>query len=278
MKDPLGFLSWVVAAAVLASSGCDRFKRGTVLAKVGKLKITESEFRRKLAEVKPEYQNYVLTPNGRRQFLDILIREKMILAAAVDSGVTRAPDFKAQFDKIEAEEADRLAEGRDYLLTRLWFEELRRKGVLSVSEAEVRQYHARHPNEVDVRHILLATPEEAEVVLKKARAGTNFAGLAQAKSLDADTAASGGRMHPALYGEIIPELEDVVFSSKVGEVVGPVRSKFGYHVLRKEAQRTIPFANVEERIRRVLEKAKLDDHLKTLQSRYRVEVLDAQFH
>ncbi|MBI3550369.1 MAG: peptidylprolyl isomerase [Elusimicrobia bacterium] len=272
--------AWGAALLLLSwsASGC-KPRREPVLAKVGKLAITEPEFQRRLAEVTPEYQNYVLTPNGRRQFLDILIRQKMILSAATDAGMQKTPEFKAQMDRLKAEEAERVAEGRDYLVTQLWLSDLRRKGVLSVSEEEVRHYHQSHPNEVQVRHILLSTPEEAEVVLKMTRSGGNrFASIAQTKSLDADTAASGGKMSPAIYGEIIPELEDVVFRSKVGEIVGPVKSKFGYHILRKETEKPIAFPMAEERVRRVLEKAKLDEHLRSLQSRYHVEVLDAQFN
>jgi len=245
------------------------------LARVGKLSITETEFRRKLNEVAPEYQNYVLTPNGRRQFLDVLIREKMILAAAADSGVRATPDFKSELDRLKTEEAERLSEERDYLLTRMWLEDLRKKGVLAVTDEDARQYYDHHPMEIRVRHILVATPEEAEALLRRARGGGNFASLAQEKSLDAETASHGGEMKPAIYGEIIPELEDVVFKTKVGETVGPVRSKFGYHVLRKEREYRIQFQAAEERIHHVLEKQKLDQHLQSMQSRYPVEVTDA---
>ena len=265
-------------AALLAGClvwGC-RFHRDPVLAKVGKWKITESEFQRKLGEVAQEYQNYVQTPAGRKRFLDVLIREKMILAAATDSGAGSSPEFRAEMDRLRAEEAARLAEGRNYLLTRLWLDDLRRRGVIAVSAEEVRQYNRKHPYEVKVRHILFDAPKEAEAALHRLRGGANFAAMAKDKSVDADTAAMGGLMRPAIYGEIIPELEDVVFQARVGEIVGPVRSKFGYHVLRKESQRRIPFDEAESRIRRVLEKEKLDQYLQSLQSRYPVEVFDAQ--
>ena len=158
----------------------------------------------------------------------------------------------------------------------LWREELRQKGVLRVTDDEVKEKHGRHPNEVAVRHILYATPEEAEAGLKKLRGGANFALLAK-DSLDADTASDGGKMRPALYGEIIPELEDVVFHSRVGELVGPVRSKFGYHVLKKESEKPTKLPDVQDRIRIILEKQKLDQHLQTLQARFPVEVVDVQF-
>lgn len=277
MLDYPGMRKFAGFALIALLAACQS-RDSKVVAKVGKLSITETEFRRKLSEVAPEYQNYVMTPNGRRQFLDVLIREKMILAAAGDSDVRTSQPFKAEMDKLKAELAERLAGGREQLLTQLWLDDLRKKGILGVSDEEVRQYHEQNPYEVDVRHILLATAEEAEAILKKIKGGQNFAAMAQTKSLDADTAVNGGRMPPVIYGEVIPELEDVTFKARVGETVGPIKSKFGYHLVRKETQRPTSFSKIEERIRKVLEKQKLDRHLQSLQSRYPVEVMDVQLN
>ncbi|MBI5630988.1 MAG: peptidylprolyl isomerase [Elusimicrobia bacterium] len=266
---------WVLALAGLSGLACGR--KEPLVATVGPLKITRAEFRRKLAEVAENYQNYVLTPNGRRQFLDILIREKLILAAARASDVPKSQEFLAQMERLRADEEERLREGKEYLLTRLWLEELRAKGVLKAGEEDARDYHRRHPVEVQVRHILLATPEEAEVAAKKARGGANFAMLAKSKSLDSATASDGGRMRSSLFGEVIPELEDVVFRTKVGEISGPIKSKFGYHVLKKEGERRLSFAEARERIERLLEKQKLDRHLQSVQEKFPVEVLDEEF-
>ena len=267
-----------ISALIPALLFACKMQEGKVIAKVGKLTLTDVEFRRKLTEVAPEYQNYVMTPNGRRQFLDVLIREKMILAAAGDSDTRHGPQFKTEMDRLKAEMAERLATGREYLLTQLWLEELKKKGTLSVTDEEVRQHHGQYPAEVEVRHVLLATAEEAEAALRKIKGGASFAMIAQTKSLDAETASTGGKMKPVIYGEIIPELEDVAFKARVGETVGPVRSKFGYHIVKKESQRNLPFDKSEERVRRVLEKQKLDRHLQSLQSRYPVEVMDVQLN
>ncbi|MBI4346507.1 MAG: peptidylprolyl isomerase [Elusimicrobia bacterium] len=261
-------------AFVAAFAACKG--REPVVAKVGGLTITESEFRSKLADVAPDYQNYVLTPNGRRQFLDVLIREKLILAAATDSGVQRSNEFKTEWTRIMDEDERALRQAREKLMIQLWREELRQKGVLRVPDEEVRDKHARFPKEMFVRHILFGSAEDAEAALKKLRGGASFAVLAK-DSLDADTAADGGKMRPALHGEIIPELEDVVFRGKVGELVGPVRSKFGYHILKKEAEKPTKLEDVQDRIRIILEKQKLDQHLQSLQARFPVEVIDVQF-
>jgi parvulin-like peptidyl-prolyl isomerase len=265
----------IVVAAAAFFAACK--PQDPVIAKVGSTTITQSEFQRKLADVSQGYQNYVVTPNGRRQFLDILIREKMILAAAQASDVRKSAEFRTQLDRLRSEEEDRLREGRDYLMTSLWLEQLRDKGVVKASEDEARDWHRKHPVEVEVRHILVATPAEAEALAKKARGGANFALLAKSNSLDAATAADGGKMPPAIYGEIIPDLEDAVFRMRSGEVIGPIKSKFGYHVLRKDAEHTLKFEDAQERIMRLLEKQKLDRYLQSIQDKFPVEVVDEQF-
>jgi len=269
-------MRYLLAVLALVVCGCRNSREG-VVAKVGAAKITQSEFQRKLAEVAQDYQNYVATPNGRRQFLDILIREKLVLAAAQASSIPKSVEFRMQLDRLKAEEEERLNEGREYLLTRLWLDDLRRTGVIQVSEGEIRDYHRKYPVEVEVRHILLATPTEAEELAKKARAGANFANLAKARSLDAATATEGGRMQPSIYGEIIPDLEDIIFRMRIGEVGGPLKSKFGYHVIRKDAERRLDLATAHDRIAKLLEKQKLDRTLQSFQEKFPVEVVDEQF-
>lgn len=264
-----------VPLALLAAS-CRQKEEQPLVARVGKAVITEAEFRDKLAEVNPDYQNYVLTPHGRRQFLDVLVREKLILQAARADGVYASPEFRDRMEQLRREEERKLDEARDYLLSKLWLDKLRRQGTLGVSDAEVAAFHKRNPTEVVVRHILLATAEEAEAVVKRVRSGESFPKLAQEHSLDSDTAADGGRMAPALFGEVIPELE-IVFKMRLREIAGPVRSKFGYHVVVKEGERRQPLSAVKDRIRNILEKQKLDAHLQSLQAAFPVEVLDAQF-
>jgi foldase protein PrsA len=254
-----------------------RGEKDPVIARVGKLKITQSEFQRKLGEVSQGYQDYVLSPSGRRQFLDVLIREKLVLAAAQQSEVPRSAEFRAQLEKLRKEEEDRVREGGDYLLTSMWIDDLRRRGELKVDESDVRDYLIKHPVEVDMRHVLLATPEAAAAVAKRLRGGANFAKVAKEESLDAATAADGGKLPTSLYGEVIPELEEVVFRMRTGEIGGPLKSKFGYHVLRKDGEKKVSLEEGRARVARLLEKQKLDVHLQSIQSKFPVEVVDEQF-
>jgi foldase protein PrsA len=266
-----------LAVLLALSFAACRGEKDPVVARVGKLKITQSEFQRKLGEVSQGYQDYVLSPSGRRQFLDVLIREKLVLGAAQQSEVPRSAEFRAQLEKLRKEEEDRVREGGDYLLTSMWIEDLRKRGELKVDENDVRDYLIKHPVEVDMRHVLLGTPEAAAQVAKRLRSGANFAKVAKEESLDAATAADGGKLPTSLYGEVIPELEEVVFRMRTGEIGGPLKSKFGYHVLRKDGEKKVSLEDGRARVARLLEKQKLDNYLQTVQAKFPVEVVDEQF-
>ena len=268
--------AYILLIPALLLAAC-RGEKDPVVARVGKLKITQSEFQRKLGEVSQGYQDYVLSPSGRRQFLDVLIREKLVLAAAQQSEVPRSAEFRAQLEKLRKEEEDRVREGGDYLLTSMWIEDLRRRGELKVDENDVRDYLIKHPVEVDMRHVLLGTPEAAAAVAKRLRAGANFAKVAKDESLDGATAGDGGKLPTSLYGEVIPELEEVVFRMRTGEIGGPLKSKFGYHVLRKDGEKKVSLEEGRARVARLLEKQKLDAHLQAIQAKFPVEVVDEQF-
>jgi peptidyl-prolyl cis-trans isomerase C len=265
----------ILLTAAVFLAGC-RNSSDPVLAKVGSLPVRESEFKSRLSEVSPEYQAFVATPTGKRQFLDILIREKLILAAAGKSGIPKSKEFREELSRLRAEEEARLKEAREILLRQMWHEQLRAAGIIGVTEGEIREYHRRNSKEVQIRHIQCATPQEAEQALRVLRSGENFAALAKARSTDAATASNGGLLPPAIYGEIIPDLEDVSFRMHVGEMSGPIKSKFGYHVLRKDWEKELPIDAVRPRIARVLEKQKLDKHLQSLQDKFPVEVFDEQ--
>ncbi|HVA65729.1 MAG TPA: peptidylprolyl isomerase [Elusimicrobiota bacterium] len=256
-------------------SACRR--QGPVVAKVGDLVITRAEFNQKLSEVAPPYQKYVSTPAGRRQFLDVLIKEKMVLAAAENSGVSKSADFKRDIAEIKENEARQFTRERDYLLTRAWRKELADRGITQVSDAEVAAYYKKYPYEVSIKNILVEDPNEADQILKKLQKGASFSALAKKYSIDSASSENGGKMPPMLYGEIIPELQDVVFHMRVGELSGPIRTKFGYHVLYKVSETRVPLSEVEERIRGILEKGKLDKYLRSIENRFPVEVVDEEF-
>lgn len=98
------------------------------------------------------------------------------------------------------------------------------------------QYEQRRAEfeQASVRHILVETQAEAQDVIARLEAGEDFAALAQELSLDPGSAEAGGSLGLAPRGSYVPPFEEAVWGgpAEVGEVLGPVETDFGFHVIR----------------------------------------------
>lgn len=84
----------------------------------------------------------------------------------------------------------------------------------------------------DARHILVETEAEAVSALGALRAGESFADLARAISTDPGSGARGGELGETFVGNYVPEFRKAIEEAEIGELVGPVQSEFGYHILQ----------------------------------------------
>lgn len=266
MKRLLTLLGAVLALA--ACSGQD----GKVVARVGSEKITETYIQEKFAEISPAAQTYLATKPGRKQFLDVLIHERMMLMAARKSRVASSEDYKGRVRQKEAEMKQTLQDYKDFMLTRMWVEDMR-SNELKVTDEEVRAYYEKYPYKVTLAHILLSDSEEGEKVVRKLKAGADFEQTARQYSLDKDAV----RLPAVMYGEFMPELEDMAFKMKVGETQGLVKTALGYHIIKKLAQEKTAPAEAMERVRKILEKKKFDTYLAKFQEKTKVEVTDENY-
>ena len=87
-------------------------------------------------------------------------------------------------------------------------------------------------SEVRARHILVETDKEAEELIKRIKKGEDFSELAKKFSKDRGSAEMGGDLGFFGKGRMVPEFEKVVFGLKTGEVSGPVKTRFGYHIAK----------------------------------------------
>jgi hypothetical protein len=85
---------YIAVLAAAAAAGLSACKDNTpVVAKVGGVSITEATVNQKLAVTPPAYQNYVATPLGRKQFIDAIVRETVMVEAAKRAGVAKRPEY-----------------------------------------------------------------------------------------------------------------------------------------------------------------------------------------
>lgn len=147
------------------------------------------------------------------------------------------------------------------------------QAVAAVSDAEVDAYYKEHgaefeqPKRLRVAHVLVRVPPvggseaensakaKIEDVIRRARAGEDFAKLAREVSEDKASAVQGGDLGFVGPGELVAPFEQAAFALKKGEISGPVRTPFGYHAIRvldvREGGKT-PLKEVAAKIREEL--------------------------
>jgi peptidyl-prolyl cis-trans isomerase D len=176
-----------------------------------------------------------------------------ITLAAAKYGETATPDDAAVKAYYDAHKPDYMTpETVDLRYAEISLSQLSAK--VSVSEEQLKAYYEdqktktperfTQPEQRRVRHILLtvsdpkddaAVKAKAEAILKRAQAGEDFAKLAKENSQDPGSAAQGGDLGFSERKVFVPEFADAAFGMKEGEIKGPVKTQFGYHILKLDA-------------------------------------------
>ena len=100
--------------------------------------------------------------------------------------------------------------------------------------------------EVRARHILVPTEDEAKAILAEIKKGTDFAELAKQKSKDPGAAAEGGDLGYFTKEQMVPEFAEAAFKLDKGQVSEPVKTQFGWHIIKVEDKRTKPVPEFEQ--------------------------------
>lgn len=258
------------------------------------------------------------TEEAERQILDQLINVRLVVATATaaDKAAGKAAAekrFAASRAKLGSEEAleaqlKQMELTRQELLAK-WTEALTAEAVLkrefkiNITDQEIRSFYDEHPNQFEVpetvraSHILLATidlktsapltDEEkaakhktAEALLKRARAGEDFAKLAKEYSEDPVSKARGGE-YTFAHGQMAPEVEAAAFAMSTNQIGDIVTSSYGYHIIKvseKIPTHKIAFANAASDIKNVLTQHAIEeqfpDYIAELRKAAGVEILD----
>jgi peptidyl-prolyl cis-trans isomerase C len=99
--------------------------------------------------------------------------------------------------------------------------------------------------EVHARHILVPTEDEAKAIEDQLKKGADFATLAKEKSKDPG-AAEGGDLGYFTHDQMVPEFADVAFKLDKGQISDPVKTQFGWHIIKVEDKRTKPTPTFDE--------------------------------
>lgn len=213
-----------------------------VVARVDGQPIFEADIALADEEIGAQLQNY--PPAVRRKVLIEFLIENQLFAKAAGAGkVADSTAFK-----------QRMAYWNRRMLRDTYFEEMIQKGI---TDAEVKKFYdekvasAASGEEIKASHILVATEDKAKEILELLGRGSEFAELAKQYSTDPGSKDSGGSLGYFTKGRMVPAFEAAAFQLKVGEVSLPVKSQFGWHIIRVDDRRQRkppPFEAVKERI------------------------------
>lgn len=232
---------------VLLVISCAKKDDGKALATIDGEKVTLQEFNKELDKIPANMKMLVASESGKKNYLDRLIVKKLLLKEASKAKIESEKDFQERVNDIKEQ---------------LLIETLLKKKITAdtqMTEDDLKKYYDEHKEEfrkdreINTRHILLKTEEEAKQVQGKLQKGEDFTELAKKYSIDPNVKQSGGEIGFQPKGSLIPEYESAAFKlTKVGQVSGIVKTQFGYHIIRLEGVKPpdyVPFVEVKDFIK-----------------------------
>ncbi|MDB5573473.1 MAG: PpiC-type peptidyl-prolyl cis-trans isomerase [Tardiphaga sp.] len=257
----------LVAGFSLAGPSAVAQDANPVLAKVNGSEIRQSDVAIAEEELAPSLAQ--MDPATKKDnVLSFLIDMKIVAKAAEDKKIADRDDFKARL----AFARNRLL--MDNLLSVEGKAATNDEAMKKVYEDAAKQITGEQ--EVRARHILVETEAEAKAVEDELKKGVDFAELAKKKSKDPG-AADGGDLGFFTKDQMVPEFSAVAFAMEPGKVSDPVKSQFGWHVIKVEDKRSRQapdFAQVKPQIETYVTRKAQADYVTKLRAEAKVERMD----
>ena len=238
-----------------------------VLAKVNGSEIRQSDVTLAEEELGPSLAQ--MDPASKKEnVLAFLIDMKIVSKAAEAKKIEDRDDFKA-----------RLAFARNRLLMDNL---LAAEGKAATTEEAMRKVYdeaakqIEGEQEVHARHILVETEDEAKAIVAELKKGADFAELAKKKSKDPG-ASDGGDLGFFTKDQMVPEFSAVAFSLEPGKISDPVKSQFGWHVIKveeKRARKAPDFDQVKGQIETYVTRRAQAEYVAKLRETAKVERMD----
>ena len=255
---------------VLGSAAVPAWADEKVVATVNGHAISEADLALAEAEIGNELGN--LPESTRRRVLVEFMIENQLFAEAAEAEKLGSG---ADFDK-------RMAFWRQRALRDTYFEKTVKASIgedaaRAIYEDKVKQLNPE--DEVQARHILVASEDEANKLIARIAAGEDFAQLAKENSGDAGSKTQGGMLGYFGKGQMVPQFEDAAFALQKGEVSKPVQSQFGWHVIKVEDRRQKPppsFDEVKDRLIGSMVQSKAQNIASELRGKAKIEYVDPE--
>ncbi|VTU25804.1 peptidylprolyl isomerase [Variovorax sp. RA8] len=208
-----------------------------------------------------------VTPEMQGQLREEVVAREIFMQEAQKQGLDSTDDYKNQLELA-----------RQAILIRQLFEGYRKANAVSDAEAQA-EYDkfvaANGGKEYKARHILVEKEDQAQKILADLKKGAKFEDLAKKQSKDPGSGANGGDLDWAAPASFVPEFSEAMIKLKKGETTpAPVKSQFGYHIIRVDDVRQAQLPKLEEvkpQIVQQLQQQRLQKYQEELRAKAKVE-------
>ncbi len=210
------------------------------------------------------------TPEQQRDYLIAYVSDLVLVAKAAEGkNLASSPEF-----------GRRVAYLRSKALMEMM---LKSEASAAATEPEMRKVYddatkqMKPQEEVHARHILVETETEANTILADIKKGGDFAAIAKEKSKDPGAKAEGGDLGYFTADQMVPEFSTAAFKLEKGQLSEPIKTQFGWHIIKLEDKRAKPvptFEQVKDQIQTYVVQKAQAELITKLRSEGKVERLD----
>jgi peptidyl-prolyl cis-trans isomerase C len=241
--------------------------QAAVVATVNGKSITDEDLQSIVSNV-PEVQkqNLLNQPASRKQLISTLIDQELMYQDALSKKIDSSKEFITAMNAFK----------KQALVNLLVSKQLAPK----VTNDAVKNYYTKNKlkytnDQVHAQHILVDSEKDALAILSEVKKpGVDFQKVAETKSKDPSAKNNRGDVGFFARDMFDPAFVDAAFSTKVGEITGPVKSAFGYHVIKvieRTPGKNPEYAEVESKVRTDLQRDILQGYVSSLKSKAKIK-------
>ncbi|NLC03877.1 MAG: peptidylprolyl isomerase [Tissierellia bacterium] len=241
-----------------------------IVAVVNGKEIFEQDVLKFLNDMGPQMAMQFQSEEGIQRVVDELVNQELLYLDAVDSKMSEEADYE---ELLELAKVNLL---KNYAFNKL-------VGKETVSEEEIEKFYNdykenfQRPEMLNASHILVDSEEKANDIVEEIKNGLSFEDAAM-KYSSCPSKEQGGNLGEFGKGQMVPEFENAAFDMDEGEISGPVKSQFGYHIIKLNEKLPESLSTMEEvheeiknQIVRMKQQDKYMNKVNELTEKYKVE-------
>lgn len=242
-----------------------------VLAEVNGKKITGVDYNLFIDSLNPQLKQYFGGEELNKDVVNELVYQALLYEDAMEKGMDKEDEF------IQVVEKTKESMLKTYALGKLL-------ATAEVKDEDIKNFYEENKDafkqgeSADASHILVEEEDKAREIYEKIKNGGNFEELAKEYST-CPSKEKGGNLGTFTKGQMVKEFEDAVFENEVGTITEPVKTQFGYHIIKinqKNDARELSFDEVKDRIveqvRRQKEQEIYNKKITELKDKYEVKM------